>query len=83
MLSYTQGRSKHSLVYCILQNISYAKCFAKYSKHIFTNTFNLVHAEFMQSKLRDEVVQNKMQAIKGGLQVLIPWINHLRRFELL
>ena len=37
----------------------------------------------MQSKLRDEVVQNKMQAIKGGLQVPTPWINHLRRFELL
>ena len=84
MLSYTQGRSKHSVVYCILQNISHAKYFAKYSKHIFTNTtFNLVHAEFMQSKLRDEVVQNEMHDIKGGLQVPIPWINHLRRFELL
>ena len=84
MLSYTQERSEHSVVYCILQNISCAKYFAKYSKHIFTNTtFNLVHAEFMQSKLRDEVVQNKMQAIKGGLQVPTPWINHLRRFELL
>ena len=85
MLSYTrEGFSKHSVVHCISQNISLAKYFAKYSKHIFKNTtFNFVHAEFMQSKLRDEVVQNKMQAIKGGLQVPTPWINHLRRFELL
>ena len=74
MLSCTRERcSKHSVVYCILQNISYAKYFAKYSKHIFTNTtFNLVHAEFMQSKLRDEVVQNKIRVIKDRLQVPIP-----------
>ena len=60
--------SKHTVVYCIyiLQSC------IKYSKHNFTNTtFHLVHGEFMQSKLRDGVVQNNMQAVKNGLQVPI------------
>ena len=74
MLSYTrEGFSKHSVVHCISQNISLAKYFAKYSKHIFKNAiFNFVHAEFMQFKLRDEVVQNKIRVIKDRLQVPIP-----------
>ena len=86
MLSYTGKRcSKHSVMYCIYvrNHVLNTVSILQILLHIRNTTIHLVHAEFMESKLRDEVVQNNIQAIKDELQVPIPWINHLTRSELL